>query len=51
MMPTQNPTCTGIRVRSTLDANVLFHAVATGILPMVDRRLDAADRAALRPGE
>ena len=39
-----------MRVRSTRDANVLFHAVTCGILPMVTRRLDAADRAALRPG-
>lgn len=39
-----------MRVRSTRDANVLFHAVTCGILPMVQRRLDAADRAALRPG-
>jgi hypothetical protein len=39
-----------MRVRSTRDANVIFHAVNLGILPMVMRRLDAADRAALRPG-
>ena len=39
-----------MRVRSTRDANVLFHAVTCGILPMVTRRLDAADRASLRPG-
>ncbi|THH06548.1 hypothetical protein EW145_g4008 [Phellinidium pouzarii] len=50
MRPSQRPTATGIRVRSTRDANVLFHAVTCGILPMVSRRLDAADRAALRPG-
>lgn len=50
MRPSQRPTCTGIRVRSTRDANVLFHAVTCGILPMVNRRLDAADRTALRPG-
>ncbi|KAH8118926.1 Gti1/Pac2 family-domain-containing protein [Phellopilus nigrolimitatus] len=50
MRPSQRPTITGVRVRSTRDANVLFHAVACGILPMVTRRLDAADRAALRSG-
>ncbi|KLO11741.1 hypothetical protein SCHPADRAFT_915906 [Schizopora paradoxa] len=50
MKPSQRPTCTGIRVRSTQDANVLFHAVTLGMLPMVQRRLDAADRAALRSG-
>ena len=50
MRPSQRPTATGMRVRSTRDANVLFHAVTCGILPMVQRRLDAADRAALRPG-
>ncbi|KAI5118242.1 hypothetical protein M0805_008878 [Coniferiporia weirii] len=50
MRPSQRPTATGIRVRSTSDANVLFHAVTCGMLPMVSRRLDAADRAALRPG-
>ena len=50
MRPTQRPTATNIRVRSTRDANTLFHAVTLGILPIVSRRLDAADRAALRPG-
>lgn len=50
MRPSQDPTCVGMRVRSTRDANVIFHAVALSILPMVVRRLDAADRAALRPG-
>lgn len=50
MRPSQRPTCTGLRVRSTRDANVLFHAVTCGIVPMVNRRLDAADRAAMRPG-
>lgn len=50
MRPTQRPTATNIRVRSTRDANILFHAVNLGILPIVARRLDAADRAALRPG-
>lgn len=50
MRPSQRPTAQGVRVRSTRDANVLFHAVTCGILPMVNRRLDAADRAALRAG-
>ena len=50
MRPSQRPTAQGVRVRSTRDANVLFHAVTVGILPMVNRRLDAADRAALRAG-
>lgn len=50
MRPTQRPTATNMRVRSTRDANNLFHAVTLGILPIVARRLDASDRAALRPG-
>ncbi|TDL26035.1 hypothetical protein BD410DRAFT_742453 [Rickenella mellea] len=49
-MSTQQPTCTQLRIRSIRDANVVFHAVAMNILPIVSRRLDAADRAALRPG-
>ncbi|KZT29166.1 hypothetical protein NEOLEDRAFT_1175469 [Neolentinus lepideus HHB14362 ss-1] len=46
----QSPTCTGIRIRSTHDANVLFHAVALNILPMVVRRLDSDARMALCSG-
>ena len=45
------PTVQGVRVRSTRNANVLFHAVTCGILLVAsDHRLDAADRAALRAG-
>ncbi|KDQ55790.1 hypothetical protein JAAARDRAFT_101310, partial [Jaapia argillacea MUCL 33604] len=46
----QRPTCTGIRIRSTHDADVLFHAVALNILPMVVRRLDSDERMALCSG-
>ncbi|EPQ57077.1 hypothetical protein GLOTRDRAFT_14069, partial [Gloeophyllum trabeum ATCC 11539] len=46
----QTPTCTGVRIRSTRDANVLFHAVALNILPMVVRRLDSDARMALCSG-
>ena len=49
-MGTQQPTCTNLRIRSTLDANTVFHGVQLNILPMVNRRLDAADRNALAAG-
>ncbi|KAI0049966.1 hypothetical protein FA95DRAFT_1603969 [Auriscalpium vulgare] len=46
----QPPTCTGLRVRTTHDAEVVFHAVAQGILPMVERRLDSEERMFLCSG-
>ena len=46
----QQPTCTNIRIRSTRDAHIIFHAVSIGLLPMISRRLDNDERAALRSG-
>ena len=46
----QQPTCTNIRIRSTRDAHIIFHAVSLNILPIISRRLDADERAALRSG-
>lgn len=46
----QTPTYTGIRIRSARDANILFHAVALGLLPLVTRRLDEAERLQVRSG-
>ncbi|KAI0358613.1 hypothetical protein OH77DRAFT_1197066 [Trametes cingulata] len=49
-MPRQTPTCTGMRVRSVRDAEIILHAVASGLLPMVMHRLADEDRLALAPG-
>ncbi|KAJ7680881.1 Gti1/Pac2 family-domain-containing protein [Mycena polygramma] len=49
-MPTQRPTCEGIRIRSPADAHIIFHAVALGILPMITRRLDTEERRAIASG-
>ena len=46
----QPPTCTGLRVRTARDAEIIFHAVALGILPMVTRRLDSEERMSLTTG-
>jgi len=46
----QPPTCMAIRIRSVQDAHTVFHAVMTGILPMVTRRLDTEERRAVRSG-
>jgi hypothetical protein len=46
----QRPTCTGLRVRSPTDAQVIFHAVSLNILPMVNRRLDTEERRAISSG-
>jgi hypothetical protein len=46
----QHPTCTGIRIRSVLDAQKIFYAVQQGLLRMVTRRLDADERMQLRTG-
>lgn len=36
--------------RSPQDAQVIFHAVAVGVLPMVTRRLDTEERRAITSG-
>ncbi|KAF9793214.1 Gti1/Pac2 family-domain-containing protein [Thelephora terrestris] len=46
----QNPTCIGIRIRSARDANILFHAVALNLLPLITRRLDEAERLQVKSG-
>jgi len=46
----QTPTYTGIRIRSARDANILFHAVASNMLPLITRRLDEAERLQVRSG-
>ncbi|KAK0213140.1 hypothetical protein DFS33DRAFT_1377599 [Desarmillaria ectypa] len=46
----QRPTCTNIRIRSARDAHKIFVAIQLGRLQMVNRRLDADERLALRPG-
>lgn len=46
----QQPTCTGLRVRTPADAHVIFHAVSLRLLPMVSRRLDAEERRSISPG-
>jgi len=46
----QQPTCTRLRVRSPQDAQVIFHAVAVCVLPMVTRRLDTEERRAITSG-
>ncbi|KIL65886.1 hypothetical protein M378DRAFT_76121 [Amanita muscaria Koide BX008] len=46
----QRATCTGLRIRSPADARTIFHAVRTGILPMVTRRLDTEERSLISPG-
>ncbi|KAG8937044.1 hypothetical protein FRC03_004109 [Tulasnella sp. 419] len=46
----QPPTCTNVRIRSTADAHIIFHAVATGVLPIITRRLDTEERQELRSG-
>ncbi|KAJ7267653.1 hypothetical protein B0H12DRAFT_1010445, partial [Mycena haematopus] len=46
----QRPTCTNLRIRSVDDAHKIFFAIQRGLLPMVSRRLDLEERAALRTG-
>lgn len=46
----QQPTCTGIRIRSPADAHVIFHAVSLELLPMVSRRLDTDERRYIMSG-
>ncbi|KAI9507478.1 hypothetical protein F5148DRAFT_112469 [Russula earlei] len=47
MMP---PTCKNIRIRTARDAEIIFHAVRLGILPMVMQRLGSEERMALSTG-
>ncbi|KAI0645878.1 Gti1/Pac2 family-domain-containing protein [Trametes meyenii] len=49
-MTKQTPTCTRMRVRSVRDAEIILHAVKTGMLPMVMHRLADEDRLALASG-
>ena len=44
------PTCSNIRVRTARDAEIIFHAVRLGILPMVVQRLGSEERKALCSG-
>jgi len=46
----QRPTCTGMRIRTTQDAQVIFHAVHLNLLPMITRRLDNEERREIRSG-
>ncbi|KAH7889093.1 Gti1/Pac2 family-domain-containing protein [Phlebopus sp. FC_14] len=46
----QQPTCTRLRVKTPQDAQVVFHAVNLGILPMVTRRLDSEERRTIASG-
>ncbi|RDB25457.1 cAMP-independent regulatory protein pac2 [Hypsizygus marmoreus] len=46
----QLPTCTGLRVRTTADAHIIFHAVSLNILPIVSRRLDTDERRSISSG-
>jgi len=46
----QQPTCTGLRIRTPADAHVIFHAVHERLLKMVTRRLDTEERRAISPG-
>ena len=47
----QQPTLTNVHIRSAADAHKLFYAVQLGLLPKIEKRLDANERAALRPGD
>jgi len=47
----QKPTIADLRVRTTADALVIFHAVRHAMLPMVRRRLDAEERRSIRSGD
>jgi hypothetical protein len=46
----QRPTCLNMRVRTTQDAQVIFHAVHLKILPIITRRLDNEERREIRSG-
>ena len=40
----------GLDIRSVRDATIVFEAVRLGILPLLDRRLSAAERDSLHSG-
>jgi len=46
----QSPTCSGIKIRSVHDAQVVLYACHIGRLEMIKMRLDSADRHALTSG-
>ncbi|KAK1222769.1 hypothetical protein PQX77_014378 [Marasmius sp. AFHP31] len=46
----QRPTITVLRIRSTADAHVIFHAVSLNLLPIVSRRLDTEERRSISSG-
>ncbi|KAG5643069.1 hypothetical protein DXG03_001597 [Asterophora parasitica] len=46
----QNPTLQNVRVRSVRDALQVFYGVATNLLPLITRRLDAEERRAIGSG-
>ncbi|KAJ3491231.1 hypothetical protein NLI96_g845 [Meripilus lineatus] len=46
----QQPTLTDVHIRTVDDAHKLFYAVQLNLLPKIEKRLDAHERAALRPG-
>ena len=46
----QSPTCSGIKIRSVHDAQVILYACHIGRLEMIKMRLDSADRHALASG-
>ena len=46
----QQPALTDVHIRTVADAHKLFYAVELGRLPKIEKRLDAHERAALRPG-
>ena len=46
----QLPTLVNVHVHTTEEAHKIFYAVELGRLPKIEKRLDAHERAALRPG-
>ncbi|KAF8895743.1 Gti1/Pac2 family-domain-containing protein [Gymnopilus junonius] len=46
----QRATLTGIRIRSPVDARVIFHSVFLNIFPIVTRRLDTEERGLITTG-
>lgn len=47
----QQPTCTGVKVRTIDDAFLIFYAVSQGILPIVRQRLSTKERRNLKAGD
>lgn len=47
----QQPTISDLRIRTTTDACIIFHAVRHNMLPMVRRRLDAEERRNITTGD